>query len=376
MYINFWYALELAANVTDKPLKVDVLGQPLVVFRDSKGVPHALSNTCTHRGGSLAGGKVNGDCVACPYHGWEFNSDGQCTKIPSLGRDGKIPPRTRIDAYPTVEKYGLVFAFLGDLPEAERPPIMEIPEYDQEGWLANHLTYVFDANYERMVENNLDPAHNEYVHPTHGYEGERDDYKVPDYKLIDAELGTGFMTKFQAPELKDSTMKNARPSAGEMEAGAGHWGPNHTWTFIHFTEKNWMHQWSFETPIDETHTRVFLVNMRNTLMDRAHDARINERNMVIAGQDKVVLEALEPALTPDDMTHENMMPSDRCVVTYRQWLKTWDDKGWRIDVREVARNKGRVAYAIPSPGRRLHKGWALDAIPLMKGAEAAKAAAE
>jgi hypothetical protein len=142
------------------------------------------------------------------------------------------------------------------------------------------------------------------------------------------------------------------------------------------TETNWMHQWSFETPIDETHTRVFLVNMRNMLLDRAHDTRINERNMFIANQDKVVLEALEPALTPNDMTHENMMPADKCVVIYRQWLKKWDAKGWRIDSRAVAKDIGRVAYAIPSPGRRQSKGWALDAIPLVAGSDAVQVAAE
>ena len=383
MYINFWYAMELAGNVTDKPVKLQVLGQPFVVFRDSKGQAHTLSNVCSHRGGSLAGGKVRGDRIECPYHGWQFGGDGVCAKIPSLGQAGnktdpgcKIPPRTKIDAYPTVERYGIVFAFLGDLPETERPAILEIPEYDQPGWLANQLSYEFNANYERMVENTLDPAHNEYVHPTHGYEGNRAEYAVPELKPIEAELGFGFMTKFMAPELKDPTMAKARPAAGEMEAGAGHWGPHHTWTFIHMTETNWMHQWSFETPIDETRTRVFLVNMRNMLLDRAHDASINERNMVIAGQDKVVLEDLQPALTPDDMTHENMMPSDKCVVLYRQWLKRWDAKGWRIDSRAVAQAQGRVAYAIPSPARRTSKGWAMDAIPLVAGKVDAKAAAE
>ena len=130
MYINFWYPVIMTTDLGEEPVKVRMLGQDFVVFRDSSGKANCLSNTCTHRGGSLAGGKMNGDCIQCPYHGWEFTGEGECTRIPSLGPNPRIPARTHIDAYPVQEKYGLVFAFLGDLPEEERPPMMEIPEYD------------------------------------------------------------------------------------------------------------------------------------------------------------------------------------------------------------------------------------------------------
>ena len=112
---------------------------------------------------------------------------------PPLGENGGIgrqgssprqrhvqrPDRTRIDAYPTVERYGLVFAFLGDLPEAQRPPIMPIPEYGpdgpREGWAATIQYFEWDIDYQRSIENGIDPAHNEYVHDTHGFSGEREE---------------------------------------------------------------------------------------------------------------------------------------------------------------------------------------------------------
>ena len=134
MFINFWYAAAEVSELTDQPIKRRMLGQDFVLFRDSKGAAKCLANTCTHRGGSLGEGKVKGDCVQCPYHGWQFNGDGHCIRIPSLGINARIPARARVDAYPTVERYGLVFAFLGDLAEGERPPIMEIREWDQPGW--------------------------------------------------------------------------------------------------------------------------------------------------------------------------------------------------------------------------------------------------
>ena len=116
-------------------------GRIFVLFRDSQGQAHCLSNVCVHRGASLADGKVKGDCVECPYHGWQFNGEGACTRIPSLGSNAAIPSRAKVDSYPVQEKFGLIFAFLGDLPEDERPPIMDIPEFGEDGW-GRHLSAI------------------------------------------------------------------------------------------------------------------------------------------------------------------------------------------------------------------------------------------
>ena len=126
MYINFWYPMATSEELQDEPMCVRALGQDFVVFRGEDGKAKCLSNTCTHRGGSLSGGKIKGDCIQCPYHGWEFNEAGHVTRIPSLGPNPKIPSRTRIDAYPVDERHGLIFAFLGDLSEEERPPIIDV----------------------------------------------------------------------------------------------------------------------------------------------------------------------------------------------------------------------------------------------------------
>lgn len=168
MYINFWYPMARSVDVgAGRPLRAQVLGLPFVVFRDGAGQAHVLSDTCVHRGGSLSRGKVIGDRVACPYHGWEFGGDGVCGKVPSLG-EGRVPPRAKVDAYPVQERYGIVFAFLGDLPEDERPPLYDIEEYDTPGWKAQLYILDVDCYYERSIENGLDPIHNEFVHPMQG----------------------------------------------------------------------------------------------------------------------------------------------------------------------------------------------------------------
>jgi phenylpropionate dioxygenase-like ring-hydroxylating dioxygenase large terminal subunit len=340
-----------------------MLGQNFVLFRDSAGTAHCLSNACTHRGGSLGNGKVHTDTIECPYHGWQFNGAGECTKIPSIGKGGKIPSRTRIDSYPVQEKYGLVFAFLGDCIEEQRPPVMDVPEYGIDGWKPSIMYNEYAANYERSVENTLDPGHNEFVHPTHGFEGTKDDYKVQDYTLDETEYGCGFTMIFQSPALTDVTMKKLRGFAGDLEAGTGHCGPHQTWTKIHMSPTNWFHQYTFRTPVDETHTRSWLVNMRNALLEDEHDIAIEKRQRAIAQQDIMVLEELEPILAPLTNTKENMMPHDKALVRYREYLRTWDAKGWRIDSAQVTLNEKKIVYAVPSLGRHKFKGWVIDPIP-------------
>jgi phenylpropionate dioxygenase-like ring-hydroxylating dioxygenase large terminal subunit len=366
MYINFWYPMATTAELTDKPLRVRALAQDFVVFRDTEGKAHCLANTCPHRGGSLSGGKIKGDHIECPYHGWQFTGAGQCKRIPSLGINASIPARTRVDAYPVDERYGLVFAFLGDLPEAERPTILEAKEWDQPGWRATLQHYQITGNYERSIENGVDPAHNEYVHDTHGFSGEREEeYKIGDMRMEEnPPWGRGFWHTFKAPPLQGE-LKQYRPGEGALEAGTGYHGTNQVWTYIHPAPNYLIHQYLYERPIDEESTCIYLLCERNFALEPKSDAYVIERNQYVANQDVKIIENLRPVLTPDKNTKEFMVPSDKCILLYRESQREWDKRGWRIDMEEVNRNLGKVAYAIPSPARREQKGWVLDPVPVM-----------
>ena len=126
MYINFWYPICTTTELTAaSPVKARVLTLPFVAFRDADGKAHVLSDTCVHRGGALHKGKLVDGRLACPYHGWQFDGAGRCARIPSLGAEGYIPARAKVDSYPVIERYGIVFAFLGDLSETERPALYD-----------------------------------------------------------------------------------------------------------------------------------------------------------------------------------------------------------------------------------------------------------
>ncbi|MEZ5473914.1 MAG: aromatic ring-hydroxylating dioxygenase subunit alpha [Steroidobacteraceae bacterium] len=384
MYINFWYPMVRSEDLgPDKPERTKVLGLNFVIYRDSKGRPHVLSDTCVHRGGSLGGawelGKTNrivDDCIVCPYHGWEYDGDGDCKNIPSIGYGKKVPGRAKVDAYPTVEKYGIVFAFLGDLPEEERPPLVDVVEYADPAWRANTvLVLEVDYYYERSIENGLDPAHNEFVHPSHGFKGvNRETYHVRDYEVSNYPQGWGmwFLHRFDAPGLKDKTWDEAKTKAGELYAGSGTHGPATMITEINVGPGMKFRQYFIEQPVDQSKTRIFFVNMRNFMLDPQHDGPIHARNKVVAQQDIEILVDLYPPRTPISNTKEVLMPADKAVVAYRDWLKQFDDRGWRIDWDEFTRRNGKdTAFAIPSPRRRKTGNWVLEAVPML-GSRAAR----
>lgn len=373
MFINFWYPACLKEELSERPLKVMMLGCNFALFRDEKGDAHCLSNTCIHRGGSLAcqgdaaPGKVVGNNIQCPYHGWQFDKNGDCVKIPSRGKDAPIPPRAKIDSYPVQEKYGIIFVFLGDLPEDERPPLLDAVEHGQEGWACNIQTYDLQTSYQRSIENAIDPAHNEFVHPTHGFSGERDDYYVPKLDLIEEEWGVGFMADYESSGTPDQKYGELRDKK-TTRAGSGTFGPSQFWTKIHPSGKFHMHQYTYDLPIDENNTRVFLVNMRNAGLDDEMGARLRDRNLIVAQQDIDVLDEVEPSQTPLDITKEFMMPADSCIVKYREHIKNYEKNGWRIDVKKMndERQSGKIVHAIPSPRRRTEDNWVLDEVPLLK----------
>jgi hypothetical protein len=159
---------------------------------------------------------------------------------------------------------------------------------------------------------------------------------------------------------------SGRSENAVIEAGTFVEGPTTLCTKIHPTADTHMHQYGFKTPIDEFSYRSFLLQMRNFLVSDEYDGRFKERNEVVAGQDREVLSVINPTVTPETIRGEFFMPADKAILRYREYFKDWEARGWRIDVAEVNRNRKRVAYAIPSPGRRAQpKGWILDAVPML-----------
>ncbi len=369
MYINFWYPMALSSEVTaEKPLRIKRLCLQFVVFRDQRGRAHVLADTCVHRGGSLGLGPMRGDAVACPYHGWQFGGDGRCVKIPSLAAEPKLPARAKVDSYPVQEKYGIVFAFLGDLPEEERPPLYDIEEFGTPEWKAQTFVLDLNAYYERSIENGLDPIHNEFVHQAQGQPSLSPEQQRVPLPIEQIPWGSKHYMTFGGSKDENTALSSVKTGPRVGAAGSWHQGPNQLVTYIDLTATNSFHQYMFEAPIDEAHTKVYLVSMRNWLLQDMHDARMAEVTMRVVNEDMVVVQNLNPVRTPDSNTKELLVPGDTAIAAYREWLKKWDAKGWKIDVKALNARLGDYAITIPSPARRTSDNWVTETVPLVPGA--------
>jgi len=160
-----WYpvawSFELKAG---EVAKCRYFGQDLVVFRGESGQASVLDAYCPHLGAHLGvGGKVEGDAIRCPFHGWKFSGEGDCLAIPYAKR---IPPSAKAKAYPSEEIGGLIWAWYHpeDAPPMFDPP--EIPEFGEAGWMADwkHYEWTIRTHPQEVAENSVDWPHLHEVH--------------------------------------------------------------------------------------------------------------------------------------------------------------------------------------------------------------------
>ncbi len=371
MLINLWYVAEWSDAVTDKPVKVKMLGQHFVLFRDQQGKVNCLSDVCIHRGGSLSGGRTIRDCVACPYHGWQFNGEGKVEFIPSEGRDFAIPDRARVDAYPTEERYGMIWVFMGDQPESERIPIPPFPEYgDTENYRALHDEWNWKCEAARVVENGIDIAHASFVHPMFGYEETAQENTI---KKVEIEEWHGASWNEQyPPELKGGFLNWRKLIRGDRQPTETipEWYLSGMVVRIQINLNPRMHLIMFDanTPVDEHNTRTFAVQLRSFVKHPIFDKGSKERLRKIFREDQVIIENAAPNYLPENLAHELSVKDDRFMSAFRKARRTLIEKhGWQIDSKAVAAEAGRQAFAIPSPTRRERADlrWVMESVPLV-----------
>lgn len=350
MYINFWYPMANHAELAEGPVKVQALGLNFVLFRTSDGSAHCLADVCIHRGGSLSAGKQVDDTMQCPYHGWQYDGEGKCVHIPTLAADGRIPARARVDAYPVEERYGVVFAFLGDAPAAERPPLLGIEEWDQPGWSVTNIVYQWAANVERAIENGLDATHTEFVHPSAGLQGSFNPDELENSELVSTEWGNEFLM----------TMP-------QVDIAHGHSGPNQQWTFLGFNMgemKGHFKFYSFVRPIDENSVMRYLFHARNFQLGDEMDKTMAKTTLGFEMEDRPVIESMQPPESPLVSGGELLLPEDEIMLAYRRHLSSWRQAGQHIDSAAVAAAGRRETFAIPSPARRAGGNWVRATVPV------------
>jgi phenylpropionate dioxygenase-like ring-hydroxylating dioxygenase large terminal subunit len=160
---NLWYPIAASWMVKDKPLGLQRLGDPIVVWRDRDGTPHVVEDRCPHRGARLSLGWNLGDRIACWYHGVETDKDGVVVKVPAVAECPLIGQKA-VKSYPCFEKKGAIFAYFDDGSGAE-PAALTLPEeLTSPEWDAMLCTAHWRCNYRYALDNVMDPMHGTYLH--------------------------------------------------------------------------------------------------------------------------------------------------------------------------------------------------------------------
>ena len=161
---NAWYVAAWGSAIGDALTPVRMLDEEIVLYRMSDGRVAALEDACPHRKLPLSMGRRKGDAVECGYHGLTFDCSGTCLRVPGTEH---VPHRARVRAYPSEERYGLVWLWMGDPALADPALIFDVQHWGDPEWGMNAGDAMeVNCNYLYLTDNLLDPSHVAWVHPT------------------------------------------------------------------------------------------------------------------------------------------------------------------------------------------------------------------
>jgi len=160
---RYWHPIAVAKELTpESPTKfVRILGEDLVLYLDKSGRAGLLADHCSHRSASLVYGRVEERGIACAYHGWLFDCDGNILETPPERNDA-IMKSVKHPAYPVQRFLGLIWAYLGPQPAPLLPPYDTLMRKD--GRREIHVHPRLDCNWLQAMENSVDPAHLQILH--------------------------------------------------------------------------------------------------------------------------------------------------------------------------------------------------------------------
>jgi len=155
-----WYVVAFSSDLVPGEVRtVHYFDRDIVLFRGESGVVSAVDPTCPHLGAHLGGGRVEDDCLRCPFHAWAFDREGRCVDVPYAA---KIPPRAQLGRWPTLEQNGVVMVHWSPDRVA---PTWTPPVLDDDGWTASRtIRWEIRSHPQEVGENTVDSAHLIPVH--------------------------------------------------------------------------------------------------------------------------------------------------------------------------------------------------------------------
>jgi len=297
----------LRALTTKNPMGVPLLGEDIVVWQSDQDIL-AWQDLCVHRGTQLSLGKVEGNRLQCPYHGWTYNEAGRCVHIPA--HPDQVPPdKARVKTYPVQLKYDFVWVCLGE----PRQDVPAFPEWDDATYRKTLCgPYPVHASAPRIVENFLDVAHFPFVHG--GILGDAAHPEIEDYEAeISREGVVARNVRVYQPDpygtgVGDTvtyTYRSTRPLSAY---------------FVKESSERGFSILLMITPHDTVESTAWMWMAMNYAYD-VPEADLVAYQDKIFSQDAPILQSQRPEKLPLDLQAELHLKSDRTAIAYRKWLK-------------------------------------------------------
>ena len=330
------------------PVRVKILGEKLLAFRDTSGKLGLIDEFCAHRGVSLWFGRNEENGLRCPYHGWKYDTTGQCVDLPSEGADGPMCKRIKLKSYPCIEIGDTVWAYMG--PPALQPPLPALEWVSVAPERRFVSRRIQESNYLQGLEGGIDSSHVSFLHSGAlttdplfvGSKGNQynDRDRMPHFEVVEFEGGLLIGARRNADNDRYYWRITpwVLPTHTLIPPRADHPIGGHVWVPID-DHTHWA--WSMNYHPSRALTASELSAMKNGLgihnqyvpgtfiplanasndylMDRALQ-KSGERYSGIEGiamQDASLQESMGPI---QDRTLENLCPTDRGIVMMRRML--------------------------------------------------------
>ncbi|MGA2395334.1 MAG: Rieske 2Fe-2S domain-containing protein [Candidatus Lustribacter sp.] len=205
---RFWTPVMLAEELggpDSAPVRVNVLGEKFVAFRDTAGTIGLLDAYCPHRRANMFWGRNEEAGLRCVYHGWKFDVDGRCTDLPNCPEGVTLKDRVRTRAFPTLERGGLIWAYFG--PPDRKP---EFPNYEGFHAPPSHRyirKMISRGNYLQLMEGDVDSSHVGFLH-------RHIDDKLPPGSRVNPNTFRDSMPRWFTQETNYGLMLSAQRNAG------------------------------------------------------------------------------------------------------------------------------------------------------------------
>jgi 5,5'-dehydrodivanillate O-demethylase len=320
---HYWMPFAVAGELTtDNPTKfVRLLGEELVLFKDKSGNVGLIADHCSHRGASMLYGRVEERGIACAYHGWLYDTTGNCLECPAEPSGSMFHLTVKHKAYPVRKFIGLYWAYLGP------DPAPAIPQYDvwarKDGRRRIQVFPRLDCNWFQAMENSADPSHADVLH--HEFHRDRG---VPVTNSTRGNLDDIEAYEFYVVPI--GIMKRRVRRTG--------YGNEHPLIFPNILRNQ--NSTQIRVPIDDTHTLVYRVSFDAT-PDGSLVEETEDPPAVYTAAYKDPAEALHPSTTFDmhreviaqdhmawetqgpvaDRTVERLATSDKCIVLLREMVE-------------------------------------------------------